>query len=53
MQIFAAMGDKVTVPGATLRDALSIFAVSLDGLLENVVGAILDLSKNGDLVSVQ
>ena len=52
MQIFAAMGDKVTVSGATLRDALSSSAVSLDGPLENVVGAILDLSKNGDLVSV-
>jgi len=45
MQIFAAMGDKVTVSGATLRDALSSCAVSLDGPLENVVGTILDLSK--------
>ena len=52
MQIFAAIGDKVTVSGATLRDALSGSAVSLDGPLGTVVGGIQDLSKNGNLVSV-
>jgi hypothetical protein len=52
MQIFSAMGDKVTVSGATLGDALSSSAVSLDGPLGTVVGGIQDLSKNGNLVSV-
>jgi hypothetical protein len=52
MQIFSSIGDKVTVSGATLRDALSSSAISLDGPLGTVVAGIQDLSKDGDLVSV-
>jgi hypothetical protein len=52
MQIFSSIGDKVTVPGATLRDALSSSAIPLDGPLGTVVAGIQDLSKDGDLVSV-
>jgi len=52
MQIFSSLGDNATVAGSTLLAALSASAVPVEGPLASVLGAIQQVTKAGDLVTV-
>jgi hypothetical protein len=52
MQVFSGLGDQATVSGANLREALAGSAIPLAGPLSAALGAIQQVTKAGNLVTV-
>jgi hypothetical protein len=52
MQVFSGLGDKATVSGGTLREALSASVIPVGGPLADVLSAIQKVTKAGGLVTL-
>lgn len=52
VQLFSGLGDKATVSGNNLREALSTAAIPIAPPLDALLSAIQDITKTGDVVAV-